>query len=277
MEQSIKRKRGRPRKVVETSKEKIKKDEEIKEKKEENIVVFLALSDDESNDNRFTINDTETKIISAVNSISDSESSDYTTEENSENQKFSDSTYDVKLLIEEIKKRDIIINNFRNKSGGLLSSYTTSKQNNINYHCVQLVDYKCGESFVPHVTEIKCWWCDERFDNLPAYIANYYKNGHYYVFGNFCSFNCAAKYNIKMLKDYKCNTRHALTNSLKSKVTGDDKPIKLAPERELLKSKGGIYPIEKFREGFTMISCKSQMDMPPIIPLVHVIEEENKY
>ena len=99
------------------------------------------------------------------------------------------------------------------------------------------------------------------------------RNGVYYVFGNFCSFNCAAKYNVKMLKDYKCGTRHALTQTLKAIVTGDSSPIKLAGDRELLQSKGGKYSVEKFREGFTIMSSKLLLNMPPIIPLVHVIEE----
>ena len=76
-----------------------------------------------------------------------------------------------------------------------------------------------------------------------------------------------------MLKDFKCITRHALTNSLRLKVTGISTPIRLAGERELLESKGGTLSIEKFREGFNTISSLLRINIPPLIPLVHVIEE----
>jgi hypothetical protein len=274
MEQ-IKRKRGRPRKNTNNIPEKKKNEEK---KTDENIVLFLALSSEEEDnnseeDNRFTINDTETKK-NDVESLSESES-DSDSEELSD--KLSNTCeFDTKMLIEEIKKRDLIINNLKSRGNSILNSSNSTKPYTINYHCVQIADSKTGKEFVPHRTHIKCWWDDEEFDNLPAYIVNYYKNGKYYVFGNFCSFNCAAKYNVKMLKDYKCSTRYALINNLKSKITGDDSPIKLAPERELLKSKGGLYTIDKFREGFSVISSNLRMNIPPIIPLVHVIEEGNK-
>ena len=272
--QSVKRKRGRPRKNAEKIEQKPK--DEKKEKKDENIVLFLALSDEESEDsgdsgedNRFTVNDTETKN-NIVDSISDS---DANSDESGGVFNVSNKQLTVKMLIEEVKKRDQIIANLRNKGGSVLSTYTASKPLNINYHCVQMVNTDSGAPFVPQTTQCECWWCDDTFEDLPAYIVNYYRNGAYYVFGNFCSFNCALKYNIKMLKDFKCNTRHALTTSLRIKVTGIKTPIKFAGDRELVKAKGGKITIEKFREGFSVISPNLKINMPPLIPLVHVIEE----
>ncbi|VBB18260.1 hypothetical protein YASMINEVIRUS_723 [Yasminevirus sp. GU-2018] len=266
--QPVKRKRGRPRKNAEKVEP---KPEQKKEKKDENIVLFLALSDEESNDseedNRFTVNDdTATNKGRVVESLSDSDESDEVFNVNNKQ-------LTVKTLIEEIKKRDAIIANLRSKGGSVLSSYNSTKHSNINYHCVQVANMETGKEFVPTETECKCWWCDETFDNLPAYIVNYLRGGVYYVFGNFCSFNCALKYNIKMLKDFKCNTRHALTNNLRIKVTGETGPIKLAGDRELLRSKGGKCSVEKFREGFSVVTSEMRMNIPPIIPLVHVIEE----
>lgn len=274
---TVKRGRGRPRKNAEKVDQKPKI--EKKEKKDENIVLFLALSDEESDDsrdsgedNRFTVNDTETKN-NIVDSISDSDTDSDSSEDafNTNNKQLT-----VKMLIDEVKKRDHIIANLRNKSGSVLSAYSSGKSSNINYHCVQMVNTDTGKSFAPKETKCDCWWCDDTFDDLPAYIVNYYRNGAYYVFGNFCSFNCALTYNIKMLKDFKCNTRHALTNSLRIKVTGNTSPIKFAGDRELLKSKGGKVTIEKFREGFSVMSSNLKMNIPPLIPLVHVIEERRR-
>ena len=226
-------------------------------------------SGDSGEDNRFTVNDTETK-----NDIVDS-ISDFDTNSNESKDVFNmnNKQLTVKMLIEEVKKRDLIIGKLKNKGGSILNTYTSSKPTNINYHCVQMVNSDNMKSFVPNSTQCECWWCDNTFDDLPAYIVNYYRNNIYYVFGNFCSFNCALKYNIKMLKDFKCNTRHALTNSLRIKVTGVITPIKFAGDRELLISKGGKITIEKFRDGFSVISSNLKINIPPLIPLVHVIEE----
>ena len=269
----IKRKRGRPRKNIEKEIQhnRIKKNEK---KKDENIVLFLALSDNESNksedENRFTVHDTET-ANKIVDSISDSDENDSMSEFNIDNKHLN-----VKMLIDEIKKRDKIIINLRNKLGGNGDNCTANKPLTINYHCVQLSNVDKNNKFIPKETEYDCWWCDEQFENLPAYLVNNYKNGIYYIFGNFCSFNCALKYNSKMLNDNKTSTRYALTNNLRIKVTGVNTPIKMAGDRELLKSKGGLYTIEKFRDGFNCISSQLRINMPPLIPLLHVIEEDKR-
>jgi hypothetical protein len=278
--QLSKRKRGRPRKNSEKQEQQSKV--ENKDKNSENIILFMALSDedddkdddtdddkDSGEDNRFTVNDTETKN-DFVESISDS-ADDSDNVYSLQNEQLT-----VKMLIDEVKKRDHIIANLRNKSGSVLSAYNTNKAAHINYHCIQVASTDNEKNFIPKPTNYKCWWCDESFENLPAYIVNYYRNCTYYVFGNFCSYNCALKYNIKMLKDFKVNTRHALTNSLRIKVTGNSQPIKFAGDREILKSKGGNISIEKFREGFSVMTSNMKMNIPPIIPLVHVIEDARR-
>ncbi len=78
-----------------------------------------------------------------------------------------------------------------------------------------------------------------------------------------------------MLNDYKCATRHALTLSLKEQTTGDSNPIRLAGDSEMLESKGGVVSIDKFRDGFTVITDEMRMNLPPLIPLVHTIENCN--
>jgi hypothetical protein len=266
-----KKRRGRPRKNIDKT-ENIRLN---KTKPEENIVVYFEISDDDiksetnkedvnehfnddtDNDNNcFTANDdvnddmnNEQQIV--LQTVSEIEPTNYQTT--------------IKQLMDEIKLKDKIIANLKNKQ------YNVNKLVNITYHYVQLAD-ETNNIFKPKNNNIKCWWCDEYFDNLPAYIVNYLRKETYYVFGNFCSFNCALKYNVKMLNDFKCGTRHALTNNLRIKVTNDDKQIKLAGDRELLKTKGGQYSIEQFRNGFSVVTEGMRMSMPPIMPLVHVIE-----
>lgn len=268
----IKKKRGRPRKNVKIVKP---KSNERKEKKEENIVLFLALSDSEKStentegDNKFTVTETKNNMVESITNSEDSESNSY-----SSNDEYGKQHISVQTLINEIKKRDAIIASLRNKSQNSLNSLTATKNYNINYQCTLVADSESGKKFIPKKTEDECWWCDHGFDNYPAYIPNYYKNNTYYIFGNFCSFNCALRYNNDVLKDFKCQTRRALIQSLKTKTTNDPTPIKIAPCREILKTKA--CTIENFRNGFTVPSYDIQMNMPPMIPLVHVLEEGNR-
>ena len=258
-----KRSRGRPRKNAEH----VSKVETLPTTNEtqitqldENIVLFLDLSDEDNCENsksslKNESDNSSEDINNIINTIYSSN------EQNTNEQDFQNN----------ILKNASRINN--------LSKHANKTHSNLIYHCVQLANCDSLEKFVPTKTNIECWWCDEEFDNLPAYIVNYYNQmiDTYYVFGNFCSFNCAAKYNIKNIKDFKCNTRHALIHSLKAKVTHDDSPIKLAPDRELLKSKGGIISIDKFREDFSVITENMRINMPPLIPLKHVIDNNAYY
>ena len=243
------KKRGRPRK----NNIKIDNISKPDTTNEENIVVYFGISDDENDNNEINVcTDEFNKNIINTDTDTVSETQHNVT---------------IKQLLDEINLKDNIIAKLKTKQ-----IYNNSKTTNISYHCVQLADSKTIQPFKPEHNNYKCWWCDETFTNMPAYIVNFFRNDTYYVFGNFCSFNCALKYNIKMLKDYKCNTRHALTYNLCIKVTNDDKHIKLAGDRELLKSKGGIYNIEEFRDGFSVITNEMQIRMPPIIPLVHIVD-----
>lgn len=260
-----------------------------KKKDTENIVLFLALTESDSENNHnseannFTVNDTEFEgpgilsnviksekqkdihvnkkntILSITDSDNDSDSSDdFLTKQ----------TFNPQILIEEIKKRDTIIHNLKNKIGN------TNQTNNanVNYHSTIVANIDSKVVFKPHPTDIHCWWCDHQFATIPVYIPTSYQSGVYYVFGNFCSFNCAGKYNFQMLNDYKCATRNALLHNLKEKMTGVRENIRFAPMRELLNSKGGTMTIEEFRRGFLKINSDKLLSMPPLIPMIHTVE-----
>lgn len=274
MEQPVKKKRGRPRKNVEVQKTKKKKKVDVKD---DNIILFLALSEGSDDENAFTTNDTEAdpnKITMDSLSETGSDSSD---------SYFGKNSNDVAVLIDEIKKRDKIISELKKNGkgitrGGKRSTYSaysahsarlSSNYNSFdyNYHSTIIVDSTTQKNIVPSKTDVECWWCDHQFDTMPVYIPNFYRNGKFYVFGNFCSFNCARTYNNKMLKDYKCKTRFALLQTLKNKITGSDHPIKYAPRREILQKKGGKYSIKKFRNGFIKPTANVRMNMPQLVPL----------
>ena len=235
---NYKKRRGRPRKTLD-------KIEIPKVIKDENIVVYFALSDETNeetdDDNCFTANDDINDKDVELNTVSE-------TEPTTHYQSI------IKKLTDEIKTKDKIIAALKSKP----KIRSTKTYNYINYS---------DATFEPKNNNFKCWWCDDYFDNLPAYIINYLRNDIYYVFGNFCSFNCALKYNVKMLNDFKCRTRHALTNSFRVKVTNNDQQIKLAGERETINTKGGQYSIDEFRNGFSIITESMRMNMPKITSL----------
>ena len=102
----------------------------------------------------------------------------------------------------------------------------------------------------PFSIDIKCWWCCHNFENTPCGIPIKLENNTFYVYGCFCSFNCALTYNFNTNDDKKWE-RAGLINLLYNKTynISDDIETELnyAPNRECLKDFGGYLTIEKFR------------------------------
>ena len=137
-----------------------------------------------------------------------------------------------------------------------------------------MFDMKTGKIIEKKKNTVDCWWCDYPFDTLPVFLPATYgsKNG-FGVFGNFCSYNCAARYGSQ-INDGKAQSRRTLLLNLRERSTGDTSPLRPAGDRELLIKKGGPYTIEAFRKGFSTNTFEGVMSMPPIIPLVHVISAQ---
>lgn len=240
-----------------------------------------------SDSNKFTAKNTLT--CNSDESGSNESGSDESKSESSSNQEVDDSESEdsdssaeifdprhmnAKILIEEIRKRDARIKLLEQQGGGsILNSCNGMKPLTVSYHCTIVADNETGKVFKPKPNDYDCWWCDYGFDTLPVYIPNFYRDDTFFILGNFCSFSCAGKYNAEMLNDGKCLVRLGLLQQLKKSATGSDDPIKYAPRRELLLKKGGKYTIKQFRRSFDIPSLDLYMSMPPMIPLVHTIEE----
>lgn len=196
---------------------------------------------------------------------------------------FNTKDHDVLLLLKHIRRRDALISRLsqdtdrsrrkKPRVGATNPLHTIrglSRNNNIEYHCT-LVDVDTETEFTPCQNDLDCWWCDHSFENIPVYLPQMYRDQKFYVFGNFCSYNCALRYNHEM-KDPKVRARSALLLNMKDKNLGPDVKIKPADRRELLQNKGGPHTIEQFRQGFSYYEESADMDMPPMIPLVHVVK-----
>ena len=128
----------------------------------------------------------------------------------------------------------------------------------------------------PKFSNIKCLWCCHNFDCPPCAIPIKLKHGTFYVYGNFCSKECAASYNFDSNDDKSVIwERYTLLNYLYSII--EDEPnltIKLAPSRLTLESFGGYLDIKEFRN--TGSVKEYNIIYPPMVSIIPSVEEKYK-
>lgn len=142
----------------------------------------------------------------------------------------------------------------------------------------------CGNCW-KESTDSHCWWCSHSFETVPVGLPNKYcpKQKKFYLYGCFCSFNCAHSYNLD-IKDYKVWERYALLNYIKKIIYKNAnntdnliKPIISAPPKEVLKVYGGELSIEEYRNSSISIPKEYYHLLPPMIPIFSVVEEIPKF
>jgi hypothetical protein len=126
--------------------------------------------------------------------------------------------------------------------------------------------------------DTNCWWCSHTFNTVPVGLPNKYYNNKFYLYGCFCSFNCAHSYNLE-LKDYKIWERYSLLNYIKKILFNNENTTNIvcAPPKEVLKIYGGTLTIDEFRDSSIFIPKNYYHLLPPIIPIFSVIEEIPKF
>jgi hypothetical protein len=125
----------------------------------------------------------------------------------------------------------------------------------------------------PDSTNIHCWWCCNKFNDIPCALPEYYKKEKFYVNGCFCSFNCTASYNFSK-NDENMWERYSLLNLMYKKMYNSKfMKINLAPPREILKMFGGYMSIEEFRENSLKNDKSFNLIKPPLISIISKIEE----
>jgi hypothetical protein len=129
----------------------------------------------------------------------------------------------------------------------------------------------------PSNTSISCYWCCHRFDNAPFGIPITFQNDTFYVFGCFCSLECAAAHN------FNTNTnmddmweRYSLINLLSRKIQYAPSQVRPAPDRLALKMFGGYMEIDQFRN-YSGTRKVININFPPMSSLSQQIEEINEY
>ncbi len=275
--QVIPKKRGRPRKNMENAQSLARTASINIESKAKNMEIILKIplfdndmKTDHEKKNAFTQEDTS--------SVCSKKSSDSSSDV---------ANIDNEMLMKEIKKRNEIIDKLNAQIKKLTSgdsdlatenneSYFGFKQHKqikiIDLNLFSLID---GKAIVTNKTNIACWWCTEQFTTMPCFIPDKCVNGKYYVFGCFCSYNCAKAYNLSIGDDNKSTTRTSLLSKLCLAVLNKS-DVKAAPPSEMLKKFGGPKTIDEFRKNSLIVKKEYKSNIPVVIPMGLSIEEINK-
>lgn len=124
----------------------------------------------------------------------------------------------------------------------------------------------------PSSVTSSCFWCCEPFNSVPVGIPIKKLNNTFYMYGNFCSPECAAAYIFnekKYMND--CWEKYSMLNL----IYGNNQPIKIAPSKICLKKFGGRLTITEFRNICTKLNKSYKVLLPPMVSVLPMIEEIN--
>jgi len=167
----------------------------------------------------------------------------------------------------KINELQSIINNLNNKNA--------LKSRNVKISKVKFNYIENNKECWTEKTDICCWWCCHKFDDVPLSLPEKLYNDTFHVFGCFCSFNCAAAYNVN-LNDYKIWERLSLLKLLFNKIYNKDTEILPAPPRKTLNIFGGHLNIEEFRSDLINFNKEYLYLIPPMISITPLIEESTR-
>lgn len=290
-----KRGRGRPRKnqiINDQDKKKNKTPGEIKklvrtlsEKENEEIILHLPICMSDvttmKKNNIFekketsSQNNSANKNIFTINDINN----EFNSDESNSNVDI-DNLY-VKDLKETMKAQEKRIKKLENEVNEYKTILTETTNQGVNERKVSkmltdfiFIDSKTGEQHVTEQTNIACWWCTYNFDNVPCFIPEKIQNNKYSVFGCFCSYNCAASYNLDM-DDSQTWNRYSLLKKIYNQIFKNNSEIKLAPPREVFEKFGGTVKYEDYKKNCYKLNKEYRFIMPPMTSIVPLIEEGN--
>ncbi len=290
-----KNKRGRPRKdkTNYSSSPKVRlptSDNKTDDEEDDEIILHLPLTKEDiksytsvnqtnlSGNTSNTTNNSSNNVVRDTNKSGsksyESESNDESTESDSDS---GDKTNDV-----NIKKCYYIIKKQSDEIADLkkfISEITPMYYTEVKIYPVDLKVFDMQNNIiVPKKTNIACWWCTCQFDCLPTFLPEKFSDSKFYVSGCFCSFNCAAAYNLN-LNDSKVDERYSLLKQLYYKINKDkitnitDIDINIAGPKELLDKYGGDMTITEYRKNSKILGREYHKLMPPFIPINIVFEE----
>ena len=176
-------------------------------------------------------------------------------------------------LEERIQELKIVVKTLKDELQD--SQECNFKNINIYNIDVNIIDRDGNNLVLTETTDISCWWCSCQFDTTPIFLPYNYHNNIYHALGCFCSFNCAMAYNID-INDYKIWIRSSYLHKLYREMTNNLNEISPSLPRQALKKYGGWLTIEEFRKKLLNINKEYRHIIPPMVPIVSIIEECSK-
>ena len=181
-----------------------------------------------------------------------------------------ESTIDrVDPLVEQVYEKKNISEKMIDSS---ISSSSDLIERNITDIMFEFIDSNNRKEW-PIKTSIYCWWCCHPFDTPPCAIPKKYEQGIFYLYGCFCSFNCAAAHNFDKKCDNMWESYSLLHLLIKKMYNKKYKKIIPSPPREALKIFGGVLTIKKYRKNLISNDILYRIIIPPMISIVPKLEE----
>lgn len=124
-----------------------------------------------------------------------------------------------------------------------------------------------------------CFWCTYSFTNPPCFIPEKKIKKNIYIYGCFCSPECAAAYLFNQQIDSSTKwERYSLLNSLYASVYNYTKNIKLAPNPHYLLDKFyGNLTIEEYRSTFSQNKLLMLINKPLTQVVPEIFEDNNEF
>lgn len=117
-----------------------------------------------------------------------------------------------------------------------------------------------------------CWNCCHEITGIHKSIPIKYVNGIYSLYGNFCSYECGARFLTERYNGCELWDKYTLLNYYIYSKIGQDKSVSIAPDRLNLKLFGGNMDIETYR--MNSINDSNDIYIPPINHINHIRYKE---
>ncbi len=121
-----------------------------------------------------------------------------------------------------------------------------------------------------NVSEV-CWNCCHHFDNNIHGIPLKYSNKVFYIYGDFCSLECGARYAFDNLKNLDFPEIYSNINLYNNIIHKKEEKIEIAPNKLVLKMFGGDKTIDEYRSSFKNKNVYD-VKIPPILPINHIVD-----
>ena len=115
-----------------------------------------------------------------------------------------------------------------------------------------------------------CWNCCHEYTNMTISIPHKYIKEIFYINGNFCSYECAARYIFDTYNGTEMWNKYSLLNFYyNTSLCKRGLRVKPAPSKLLLHKYGGKLSINEYRKLLTTNNQYFNVYLPPIIPISH--------